>query len=313
MEGGVNEREVQYSNLTPGPYRFRVIASNNSGVWNEQGDTLEFSIAPAYYQTGWFRALCVAGVMALLWAAYQLRVRQLHHQYPMTLEARVAERTRIARDLHDTLLQSFHGLVFRFQAVRNLLPNRPEEAVQVLDAALTRADQALDEGRHSIQELRPSLSAESRLDQVLITAGQELASSHGNGEGGPYFEVIVEGERRGLVPLVQEEIIRIARELLRNAFQHAHAHRIEAEIRYDADVFRMLVRDDGKGIDPKILKDGGRPGHWGMAGVHERARGIGAELEFWSEAGAGTEVRFTLPAAIAYERSRNREVTRGRK
>jgi len=116
-----------------------------------------------------------------------------------------------------------------------------------------------------------------------------------------------------LAPMAYEEILRIARELLRNAFRHAHANRIEAEIRYDADVFRMLVRDDGRGIDLKILKDGGRPGHWGMAGVHERARGIGARLEFWSEAGAGTEVRLALPADIAYERSRTREMARGHK
>ena len=223
----------------------------------------------------------------------------------MTLEARVGERTRIARDLHDTLLQSFHGLLFRFQAARNMLPNRLEEATQALDTALIRAEQALDESRHSIQELRPGLSAESDLYQMLIATGQELASSRQNDGNPPRFEVIVEGERHGLAPMVQEEILRIARELLRNAFQHAHAHRIEAEIRYDADVFRMLVRDDGRGIDPKILKDGGRPGHWGMAGVHERARGIGARLEFWSEAGAGTEVRLTLPAAIAYEKPRN--------
>ena len=124
----VNSRQAQYTNLAPGNYRFRVIASNNSGVWNEQGDTLEFSVAPAYYQTNWFLALCAALLLALLWAAYQFRLRQLHHQFAMTLEARVSERTRIARDLHDTLLQSFHGLLFRFQAARNMLPNRPEEA-----------------------------------------------------------------------------------------------------------------------------------------------------------------------------------------
>src|SRR5208283_2662935 len=223
----------------------------------------------------------------------------------MMLEARVGERTRIARDLHDTLLQSFHGLVFPFQAARNMLPNRPEEATQALDTALTRAEEALDESRHSIQGLRPSLSAENDLDQMLITTGQELASSNHAEDGSPRFEVIVEGERRGLAPMVQEEILRIARELLRNAFRHARAHQIEAEIRYDTDVFRLIVRDDGKGIDPKILKDGGRPGHWGLPGVHERARGIGARLEFWSEAGAGTEVRLTLSAAIAYEKSRS--------
>ena len=100
----VNERKVQYSNLAPGPYRFRVIACNNSGVWNEQGDVLDFSIAPAYYQTNWFRALCAVLFLAVLWAAYQLRVRQLRHEFEMTLDARVGERTRIARELHDTLL-----------------------------------------------------------------------------------------------------------------------------------------------------------------------------------------------------------------
>jgi signal transduction histidine kinase len=303
----INERQAQYTNLPPRHYRFRVIASNNSGVWNEQGDTLEFSVAPAYYQTAWFRALCVAGVMALFGALYLLRVRRLHHEFDMTLEARVGERTRIARDLHDTLLQSFHGLVFRFQAARNMLPNRPEEATQALDGALIRAEQALEESRHSIQGLRPSLSAENDLDQMLITTGQELASSNHAEDGSPRFEVIVEGERRSLLPMIKDEIARIAQELLRNAFRHARAHEIEVEIRYESDVFRLIVRDDGKGMDPQILKDGGCAGHWGLPGVHERAGGIGSRLEFWSEAGAGTEIRLTLPAAIAYERPRNRD------
>ena len=303
----VNDRNVEYSNLAPGNYRFRVIACNNSGVWNEQGDTLEFSVAPAYYQTAWFRALCVAGVMALFGALYLLRVRRLHHEFDMTLEARVGERTRIARDLHDTLLQSFHGLVFRFQAARNMLPNRPEEATQALDGALIRAEQALEESRHSIQGLRPSLSAENDLDRMLITTGQELGSSNHAEDGSPRFEVIVEGERRSLLPMIKDEIARIAQELLRNAFRHARAHEIEVEIRYESDVFRLIVRDDGKGMDPQILKDGGRAGHWGLPGVQERARGIGARLEFWSEAGAGTEIRLTLAAAIVYEKPRNRD------
>ena len=298
-------RQAFYTDLPPGKYSFRVIASNSDGVWNESAAKLDFSVTPAYYQTNWFRALCAGLFLALLWAAYQLRVRQLHHQFAMTLEARVGERTRIARDLHDTLLQSFHGLLFRFQAARNLLPKRPEEAILALDTALTRAEQALDEGRRSIQELRPGRSADSELDKMLISTAEELASSHRNDEGAPRFEVIVEGERRGLAPMVLEEILRIARELLRNAVQHGRAHQIEAEVRYDTDVFRLLVRDDGKGIEPKILKDGGRPGHWGLPGVHERARGIGGQLEFWSEAGAGTEVRLTIPAGVAYERSRS--------
>ena len=298
-------RQAFYTDLPPGGYSFRVIACNSDGVWNDSAAKLDFSIAPAYYQTNWFRVLCAVMFMALAWAAYQFRVQQLHKQFEMTLEARVGERTRIARDLHDTLLQSFHGLVFRFQAARNMLPNRPEEATQALDTALIRAEQALDESRHSIQGLRPGLSAENDLDQMLITTGQELASSNHAEDGSPRFEVIVEGERRGLSPIIQDEISRIARELLRNAFRHAHAHEIEVEMRYQNDVFRLIVRDDGKGIDPKILQDGGRPGHWGLPGVQERARGIGARLEFLSEAGAGTEIRLTLPAAVAYERPRN--------
>jgi len=298
-------RQAFYTDLPPGKFSFRVIACNSDGIWNDSAAKLDFYVAPAYYQTNWFRALCAVFLLALLWAAYQLRVRQLHKQFDMTLEARVGERTRIARDLHDTLLQSFHGLVFRFQAVRNMLPNRPEEATQALDTALIRAEQALDESRHSIQGLRANLSAENDLDQMLITTGQELASSNHAEDGSPRFEVIVEGERRGLPPLIKDEIGRIARELLRNAFRHARAHEIEVEIRYENDVFRLIVRDDGKGMDPKILKDGGRAGHWGLPGVQERARGIGARLEFLSEAGVGTEVRLTLPAAIAYERPRN--------
>jgi signal transduction histidine kinase/streptogramin lyase len=297
-------RQAFYTNLPPGKYSFRVIAANSDGVWNETAAKLDFSVAPAYYQTNWFRALCAVFFLALLWAAYEFRVRQLNQQFEMMLDARVAERTRIARDLHDTLLQSFHGLLFRFQAVRNMLPKRPEQAIEALDSAIVRAEQALDEGRRSIQALRPG-SADSELDQMLISTAEELASSHRNETDAPRFEVIVEGERRALAPMVNDETLRIARELLRNAFQHARAHQIEAEIRYDADVFRLIVRDDGKGIDSKILKDGGRPGHWGLPGVHERAREISASLEFWSEIGAGTEVRLTIPATIAYGRPRS--------
>jgi signal transduction histidine kinase len=238
--------------------------------------------------------------LAVLGKAFNHAARQLDSQFETTLEVRVAERTRIARDLHDTLLQSFHGLLYRFQAARFMFPERMEEGIQSLDAALVRTEQALEESRNSIQGLRLGLSAESELDQMLIVTSQELASSHVE-DGSPQFKVIVEGERQGLSPIIKEEIGQIARELIRNAFRHACAHEIEAELRYDTDVFRLVVRDDGKGIAPEILRDGGCAGHWGMPGVHERAGGIGARLEFWSQAGAGTEVRLTLPAAVAYE------------
>jgi hypothetical protein len=131
-----NRRQAFYNDLPPGTYRFRITASNNSGVWNEAGTFLDFSIAPAYYQTNWFRLACLAAFMLLLWGLYQLRVRQLARAFNIGLEARVNERTRIARELHDTLLQSFQGLMLRFQTVGEMLPARPLDAKNALEGAL---------------------------------------------------------------------------------------------------------------------------------------------------------------------------------
>jgi signal transduction histidine kinase len=227
-------------------------------------------------------------------------------QFNIRLEERVSERTRIARDLHDTLLQSFHGLMFRFQAARNMLPGRPEQAMQALDGAIARTEQAIAESRGAIGDLRSEPVAQSDLAELLTAMGQELAAFEEANGNGPLFRVIVEGERRKLSPILQEEVYWIARELLRNAFQHAHAHRIEAEIRYEDHLFRMRVRDDGKGMEPNVLEAGGRVGHWGLTGLRERAQKLGVRLDFWSEVGAGTEVQLTVPAAVAYERSHDR-------
>jgi signal transduction histidine kinase/ligand-binding sensor domain-containing protein len=298
-------RTAHYTNMDPGEYSFHVVAANNYGIWSDQEARVRFVLQPYFYQTNWFRAACAASMLILLWGAYQFRVRQLAHQFNMRLEERISERSRIARDLHDTLLQSFQGLVFRFQAARYQLPDRPEEASGALDSALVSADQALAEGRSAIQELRSEPFNESKLERMLLDMGRELASSQNGEHGSPPLRVIAEGKRRPQRPMIGEEIYRIARELLRNAYRHAQARNIEAELRYDVDAFLLIVRDDGKGIDPKVLKDRGRAGHWGLPGMYERAEGIGARLDFWSETGAGTEVRLTVPAAIAYEKSRD--------
>jgi signal transduction histidine kinase/ligand-binding sensor domain-containing protein len=299
-------RQAFYNGLRPGKYQFRVIACNDNGVWNEVGATLGFVVAPAWYQTIWFSASCLLGLVLLLWALYQLRLRQLRQQFNMMLEARLGERTRIARDLHDTLLQSFHGLMFRFQAARNMLPGRPEQAMQALDGAIARTEQAITESRDAIGDLRSELLASTDLAELLTAMGQDLAAAEDANGNRPLFRVIVEGERRCLSPILQDEVYWIARELLRNAFQHAHAHRIEAEIRYEDHLFRMRIRDDGKGMDPAVLEAGGRAGHWGLTGLRERAQKLGVRLDFWSEVGAGTEVQLTVAAAIAYEQSRDR-------
>jgi len=302
-EVGSKQRLATYTNLDPGKYVFRVQASNSDGVWNEEGVSLPILIMPPWWRTNWFRACLAVALLTLLWAAYQLRVRQLAAQFNLRLEERVSERARIARDLHDTLLQSFQGLVLRFQGALNHLPNRPEKAYQVLESALISADQAIAEGRSAIQGLRSGSAEESNLEQMLLAMGRELAASQNGGDSAPPLRVIVEGNRRAKGAMLREEIYRIARELLRNAYRHAQARSIEAELRYDDAAFLLIVRDDGKGIDPKVLKDHGRAGHWGLPGMYERAEGIGARLDIWSEAGAGTEARLTVPAAIAYEKS----------
>ena len=295
-------RQAFYSDLRPGKYQFRVIASNNDGIWNEAGASLEFFIAPAWFQTTWFRVLFATGFLLIVWALYQLRLHELSQQFSMTLEARVGERTRIARELHDTLLQSLHGLMFRFQAARNLLPGRPEAAMQALDGAIHRTEEAIAESRNTIQGLRSESAAESDLAQLITRMAQEQATQVTHGDA-PAFRVIVEGERQDLSPVCQDEVRQIARELLRNAFRHAAASQIETEIRYAYDLFRVRIRDDGKGIDPTVLESGGRAGHWGLPGVRERAQRIGGKLDYWSEVGAGTEVQLVVPASIAYEGS----------
>jgi signal transduction histidine kinase len=296
----INERQATYTNLGPRKYRFRVIASNNSGVWNETGDTLEFSIAPAYYQTSWFRASAVAAFFLALWGLYRYRLYQIAREFNANLEGRVDERLRVARDLHDTMLQSFQGLIPVFQTARNLLPRQSDRAAEVLDEGLRDAADAIVEGRNAIQNLRAQPSLDPDLGSLLSAAGQELAQSPGADGSGPEFRVVVEGSRQPLAPLIRDEIYRISREVLRNAFRHAHASRIEAEIRYDRGMFRLRIRDDGKGIDSSVLKEGARTGHFGLPGMHERAQSLGGRLKIWSEPGAGTETELTVPARIAY-------------
>ena len=300
-----NRRQVFCTNLPPKNYTFRVKACNNSGVWNEEGTFLDFSVAPAYYQTIWFRSLCVAAFLVLLWGLYQLRLRQLAREFDAGLEARVNERTRIARELHDSLLQGFQGLIFRFQAVREFLPGRPSEAMEALDIALGRADKVIVEGRDTVSDLRQPVVGDSDIGQALTALGEELAAQSGNGAA-PCVRVLVEGKQRELNPILRDEIYRIAREALRNAFRHAQAQKIEAEITYSDSQFLLHVRDDGRGIDPKVTSQGARAGHWGLPGMRERAKRFGGNLDVWSELGAGTEIELSVPGAIVYGKSEPR-------
>ena len=190
-------RQAFFSNLRPGQYRFRVIASNDDGVWNMEGATLQFRVAPAWFQTIWFKAFC--GCVFLLAALVTVSTsseKQLQRQFTIALEARVNERTRIARDLHDTLLQSFQGAVFQFQAARKLLLRNADNAMQVVDEAIQAAEEGITEGRTAIQDLRPEPAAQRDLPELLKATGHELADTHQWNGNAPTFGVIVEGKQQ---------------------------------------------------------------------------------------------------------------------
>jgi len=298
----VNEFRAEYSNLPPKHYKFHVIACNNSGVWNEEGATLDFVIPPAWYQTNWFRAACMAAFLAMIWGIYELRVRQLAAQFNMRLEERVAERTRVARDLHDTLLQSFQALLPSLQAGINMLAARPADARKVLEDTADHASQAIAEGRDAVQGLRMSTVEKNDLAVAIRTIGEELASA-ASSEPSPNFNVVVEGASRNLHPILRDEVYRLATEALRNAFRHAAAQNIEVEIRYDDKYFRLRIRDDGKGIPSNVLSGDGREGHYGLPGMRERAKLVGGKLAIWTELDGGTEIELNIPGARAYVES----------
>jgi signal transduction histidine kinase len=217
----------------------------------------------------------------------------------LRLEERVSERTRIARELHDTLLQSFQGILLKFSAVTYQLPDRPEEARQTLEKVIEQARQAVIEGRDAVQGLRSSTVVTNDLARAISMLGEELAARR-SGQNSPEFRVQVEGTSRNLAPLVRDEVHRIASEAVRNAFRHAEAERIEVEIHYDKRRLRLRVRDDGKGIDPKLLSGDGLAGHYGLHGMRERAKLVGGKLTVWSKLDSGTEVELSIPASTAY-------------
>ncbi|KAB7764321.1 ATPase [Xanthomonas maliensis] len=293
-------REAVYTNLRPGQYRFRVLAANEDGVWNQQGASLAIQIPPPFYLTTWFLALCVLVGAGVLWLIYLRRLRVMEARLQARLAERHLERERIARELHDTLLQGIQGLILRFQSAIEKLP--AQEPVRLsMEDALDRADEVLSEGRDRVQGLRAAASPIDDLPQALASTGAELM--HGIA---PDFQMQVEGTPRPLEPLARDEIFSIAREALVNAFNHARASKVTVELEYSAKALRLCVRDDGGGIDPALLAMGARPGHWGLSGMRERATQIGATLTLRNASATGTEVELRVPARACYRQTRYR-------
>jgi signal transduction histidine kinase len=300
-------RQAFYTDLPPGDYRFQVIASNNDGVWNESGASLDFSIAPTFYETRWFAALCIAAGSGVLWLLYLLRVRQIEMRIRMRLEERVIERERIARDLHDTLLQSVQGLILRFQAVLARMPEGGERPLVMMEQALERADQVLAEGRDRVYDLRKSTHASNDLPQALQALAEELAQSADNTQ----FRVTIEGTPRNLHPVVREETYRIGAEALTNAVRHAVATQVDTEIAYSRKSLTLRVVDNGRGFDADVLTEGAPRGHFGLTGMRERARRIRARFEVSTRPGSGSAVEVRVPASIAYRVGRRLEAQVG--
>jgi signal transduction histidine kinase len=290
-----------YTNIPPGTHAFRVRATNAAGIWDRVGMAYSVTQQPYFYETAWFRALCAIAFIAMIGAVYTFRLRQLRHQFNMTLEARVNERTRIARELHDTLLQSFQGVMMKFHAVTYMLTDRPA-AKKSLETVIEQAREAIIEGRDAVQGLRSSALIGNDLAKEISLLAEDLAADPGI-QSPPLFCLHIEGETRELAPVVRDDVYRIAGEALRNAFRHAHARQVEVEIRYDQRQFRLRIRDDGKGIDASVLSGDGQPGHYGLPGMQERAKLIGGKLDVWSELDSGTEVELTIPASLAYAES----------
>lgn len=287
-------REALYTRLDPGQYHFQVIACNNDGVWNDKGAHLDFEIAPAWYQTNWFRTAYVGVFLALLWGLYQLRLRQLRRQFNVRLEARLNERTRIAQDLHDTFLQGIQGLLLRFHTATSQL-RKDEPARRIFEETLEQSDQVMLEGRELVFDLRATLAEPNDLPTAFADFGERMRTGNSC-----EFKVVVNGAIRPLHPVVFEELFKIGKEALGNAFRHSGAHTIEAELNYERSELRVQIRDDGTGIDSAILRQGHRDGHFGLPGMRERAQKIGAHMDLWSRARAGTEIELRIAARIAY-------------
>jgi signal transduction histidine kinase len=283
-----NRRQAFYNNLPPRNYRFRVIASNNSGVWNEAGASFQFSIAPAYYQTTWFGLSCVAAVLGLLGVTYRLRALYLARQFNLRLEERVNERTRIARDLHDTLLQSLAGVSLQLDGISKQSAKNPEKTPSLIARVREQVDYAFREARVKVWNLRsPALEGQSlaaALREFVERIGPETQACCG---------VTVSGDARPCSPEVEEELLRIAQEATNNASRHAQASEIRIALEYRVSSLTLSISDDGRGFD---LDEGYRKaGHWGLKNMRERAAQIRGTCKITTAAGRGTRIEIHVP------------------
>lgn len=288
-------REATYTNLSPGRYVFHVTAANEDGVWNEKGATIEFRIPPAFWQTGWFRAICSVLIIGLAWAAHRWQLSQAAKRARERFEERMAERTRIARNLHDTLFQSTLGLSMKFQGFAEKLPS-DDGLRRAMEEALEVANQVMAEGRESVHELREAPEHEE-LSKALVRAAKQFETR----DGMPVLQAEVIGEPRALTADVGVESFRIGNEALANAYRHAKAATVSIRVAYEVRQLRMEIRDDGCGFVVPTRGSEYTPGHWGLLGMRERAHRLKLDLDIDSVPGKGTVVVLTVPGTRAFD------------
>ncbi len=288
-------RQAFYSDLRPGKYRFRVIACNNDGVWNDAGATLDFSVAPAWYQTSWFRILYISTIVFMVWAVYRLRVRRLARVMSASFDERMAERTRVARELHDTVLQTIQGskLIAEHALMPLTDPIRMRGALEQLSVWLALA---VEEARAALNSLRTTTTQTNDLADALqrVTKDDLIPISMA-------AEFSVVGDAREMHPIVRDEIYRIGYEAIRNACMHSGATQLQVELRYAHDL-TLRVSDNGIGIDP-VVGNRGKDGHFGLQGMRERAARIGGRLTFGSSSKSGTEIELVVPGNIVFRKT----------
>jgi signal transduction histidine kinase/ligand-binding sensor domain-containing protein len=292
-------RQAFYTRLGPGDYQFQVRAANNDGVWNMRGASLQLTIPPTFVQSRLFWVLCGLAALLLLWLLYTLRMRQISQSLSDRSEARLAERERIARELHDTLLQGFQGLILRFQSVANRLP-AGTQGRELINEVLERADDVIIEGRDRVRSLR-AVRSEAQLADIFNTAAERLHLAPAI-----HFRLTVEGTAQDLDSSVVEELAQIGNEALFNSMRHAECSSIEVRIIHAARFLRVIFSDNGVGIDTTVLANGSREGHFGLTGMRERARRINAGFTLRSAPGSGTTIEVSVPARVAYPITRKR-------
>ena len=285
-------REAFYTNLGPGHYRFHVIACNEDGVWNTIGATINLTIAPAWFQTYWFFALCAGAALLAMWMLYRMRLRQVAHAMSVRFDERLQERTRLARDLHDTLLQTIQASKYVADtALRGSTDVSPMRgSMEELSEWLGNA---IEEGRAAVNSLRTSTTERNDLAEALRSSLEERRA-HGSVEAA--FSVV--GEAIEMHPIVRDEVYRIGYEAIRNACAHSQATHLQVELKYGENL-TMSVRDNGVGIDAALLSEG-RQGHFGLTGMRERADRIKAILTVETSRGFGTEIKLVVPGNIIY-------------